>query len=102
MHWSMYPLAVFGLLNLFLAWTAPQRVKGAAGAAIVFGLAAVLIGWGLWHARPWLVGLGLIFSLDAPMRMGQLMHGRINGRHVAARLVIVTLFFLLWMTFRPV
>lgn len=97
----MLPLGLFGVLNIFLAVAARQRVNRAAGVTTVFSLAAVLIGWGLWNSNPVLVGLGLIFSLDAPMRMGQLLHGRINWRHVLIRLLVIALFFLLWMNFRP-
>ena len=101
MQWSMLPIGLFGLLNVFLAFIAPGQAQGAGAAAFMFGCAAALILVGLWRNNPLLLLVGALLGLIAPVLMGFLMSGNVNWLHIAVRLVIVALFFMLWMKFRP-
>lgn len=94
-------MILFGLLNVFLVFIAPGQARGAGGAMLVFGGAAVFILAGLWRNNPLLVLAGCLLGLIAPVWMGLLMSGNVNWLHIAVRLVIVALFFMLWMKFRP-
>lgn len=97
----MLPIGLFGLLNVFLVFSAPQQAKGAGGAAFVFGCAAALILAGLARNNPALLLAGCGLSIVAPIWMGFLLNGQPNPVHIAVRFVIVALFFMLWMRFRP-
>lgn len=101
MNWSMFPLGLFGLLNIFLAFVAPSQAQGTLGAVIVFGVAAAAILTGLWSGAPLLVALGCLLGMVAPVWMGVLMSGNVNWLHITVRFVIVAIFFGLWFKFRP-
>lgn len=100
MNWSMIPLGLFGLLNLFLAAAAPTQAKGTAGAVVVFLVAGVLILGGLQRDVPAAVAIGCLLGMLAPVWMGVLMSGHVNWLHIGVRLAIVALFFGLWLKFR--
>ncbi|WP_199699903.1 hypothetical protein [Deinococcus sp. RM] len=102
MHWSIFPIGLFGLLNLFLAVVAPSQARGAGSASFVFVLAAAAILLGLWRGQPPMVAFGCLLGLICPVWMGLLMSGNVNWLHIAVRLVIVVLLFGLWLKFRPV
>ena len=97
----MLPIGLFGLLNIFLAFVAPSQAQGAGGAAFMFGGAAALILAGLWRNNPSLILAGALLGMIAPVWMGLLMSGHVNWLHITVRFVIVALFFMLWMKFRP-
>lgn len=72
-------------------------IAGVGGVALVVGLFAILVGWGLWSGKDWawvlaivLYALGLLFSLVS--LVGQPIRGVIG---------IVVYAFLLWYLFRP-
>ena len=100
MNWSMIPLGLFGLLNLFLAVLAPTQARGTAGAVVVFLVAGVLILLGLQRHVPLAVGLGCLLGMVAPVWMGILMSGNVDWLHIGVRFVIVALFFGLWIKSR--
>lgn len=100
MHWSIIPLGLFGLLNVFLAFIAPTQAKGTLDASLTFALAAALILTGLWRSAPALAGLGCLLGMLAPVWMGLLMSGNVNPLHIGVRLLLVALFFGLWLRYR--
>ncbi|GAA5500857.1 hypothetical protein Dxin01_00585 [Deinococcus xinjiangensis] len=101
MNWSSLPLLFFGLLNLSLVFVSLRRVKGATGVALMFAGAAGLIWAGLWRSNPPMTFLGCLLSLLAPVWMGFLLHGKPTPAHHVVRLLLVTLCFVLWISFSP-
>lgn len=72
-------------------------IAGVGGAALVVGLFAILVGWGLWSGKEWawvlaivLYALGLLFSLIS-----------LVGQPIRAVIGIVVYVLLLWYLFRP-
>ena len=101
MHWSNVPLGLVLLLNVFLAFVAPSQAQGSGGATAAFGLAAALIGAGMWTNNVPLALLGCLLGMVAPVWMGLLMTGNVNWLHITVRFAIVALCFGLWLRYRP-
>ncbi len=94
---STLPLVAYGVvLQGALVVVSLTAVRGAAGPAALFGIAALLTAAGIGTGWWWLVALGLLVSLIAPVWAGQVAFNAVDPVHIAMRFVVAVGVGVIW------